>query len=124
MGPVASGLLITDFQDESSNSLARYARACRSGPHLYGIISRHKPLPAILHSSHFPEHTVRFMPHCFSTCSSLCLECPSPTFLCLEEMYSSFKTLCSYHHFCSFCLDLPHGKKESLPPHSSVHSLR
>lgn len=33
-------------------SLAWYKRPCRSGPHLLSIISRHKPLPAILHCSH------------------------------------------------------------------------
>lgn len=50
-------------------------------------------LPAILRYVHFPEHTLLVHASVLSSCSSLCLECPSPTFLCLEKNILIFQNL-------------------------------
>lgn len=36
-------------------------------------------------TGHIPRTHCAYSYHCFSTCSSFCLECPSLTFLCLEK---------------------------------------
>lgn len=73
----ACGLLITDLLDKSTNTLAWYTRPCKPIPHLFGVISRRKPLYVSPSSnstlSQLPRPTAPFTARCSSASSSLCL---------------------------------------------------